>query len=52
MAAAKRELKEQHQELNVVLKEFEARDQIPFQKIMGKIEVLGELIINWTKYNK
>jgi hypothetical protein len=52
MSAAKRELKEQHQELNTVLKEFEARDQIPFQKIMGKIEVLGELIINWTKYNK
>ena len=48
----KKELKEQQSELNEVLKKFESGDQIPFQKIMGKIEVLGELIINWVKLNR
>ena len=52
LADAKAELKQQHLELNEVIKRFDTSDQIPFQKIMGKIEVLGELIINWIKFNK
>ena len=52
LAEAKRDLKTQQRELNQLLKTFEGGDQIPFQKIMGKIEVLGELIINWVKLNK
>lgn len=52
MAEAKRDLKAQQRDLNELLKTFEGGDQIPFQKIMGKIEVLGELIINWVKLNK
>lgn len=52
LSEAKLELKQQQSELNQILKKFEGVDQIPFQKVMGKIEVIGELIINWIKLNK
>ena len=39
------ELKSLHEELHSILDKFEAKDQIPFQKVIGKIEVIGELII-------
>lgn len=45
--AAISELRELNKELDDLLKTFEAKDQIPFQQIMGKIEVLGELIIQY-----
>lgn len=45
LAAAKIELKALNKELSQILKEFSQSDQIPFQKVMGKIEVVGELII-------
>lgn len=48
-AAAKAELKALNQELSALLKKFEPKDQVPFQKIMGKIEVVGELIIRSTQ---
>jgi hypothetical protein len=41
------ELKNLHTELHAILDKFEAKDQIPFQKVMGKIEVVGELIIKY-----
>lgn len=41
------ELKNLHTELHTILDKFEAKDQIPFQKVMGKIEVVGELIIKY-----
>ena len=47
-AAAKIELKALNKELSQILKEFSQSDQLPFQKVMGKIEVLGELIIKST----
>jgi hypothetical protein len=40
-----KELRDLNSELSELLKTFETKDQIPFQKVMGKIEVLGELII-------
>jgi hypothetical protein len=46
---AKAELKVLTRELAQLLKTFEPKDQIPFQKIMGKIEVVGELIIRSTQ---
>ena len=46
---AKAELKVLTSELAQLLKTFEPKDQIPFQKIMGKIEVVGELIIRSTQ---
>jgi hypothetical protein len=46
---AKAELKKLHTYLHAILDKFEAKDQVPFQKVMGKIEVVGELII---KYNE
>lgn len=46
---AKAELKVLTRELTQLLKSFEPKDQIPFQKIMGKIEVVGELIIRSTQ---
>jgi hypothetical protein len=39
------ELRALSKELDNLLKTFEPRDQLPFQKIMGKIEAIGELII-------
>jgi hypothetical protein len=48
-AAAKTELKALNRELSALLKTFEPKDQVPFQKIMGKIEVVGELIIRSTQ---
>ena len=39
------ELKKLHTYLHAILEKFEAKDQVPFQKVMGKIEVIGELII-------
>jgi len=47
--AAKSELKRLNLELASLLKTFEPKDQIPFQKTMGRIEVLGELIIRSTQ---
>ena len=44
-ASATTELKKLNSELAALLKTFEPKDQIPFQKIMGKIEVVGELLI-------
>jgi hypothetical protein len=49
LASAKTELKSCMKDLNSLLKTFEPKDQIPFQKVMGRIEVLGELIIFSTK---
>jgi len=49
LAKAKQELSELNRELVDLLKVFEPKDEIPFQRIMGKIEVLGELIIFSTK---
>lgn len=46
---AKAELKVLTRELAQLLKTFEPKDQIPFQKIMGKIEAVGELIIRSTQ---
>lgn len=45
IASAKSELRSLNKELASLLKTFEPKDQIPFQKVMGKIEVLGELLI-------
>lgn len=39
------ELRALSKELDNLLTTFESRDQLPFQKIMGKIEVIGELLI-------
>lgn len=47
---AKGELAELHRELKDLIKTFEPKDQTPFQKVMGKIEVLGELLIARTKF--
>jgi len=47
-AAAKKELVTLNKELTNILKSFEPEDQIPFQKTMGKIEVVGELLIRWS----
>jgi hypothetical protein len=41
------ELKGLHNELHSILDKFKAKDQISFQKVMGKIEVIGELIIKY-----
>lgn len=49
MEEAKVELKKLHAYLHTILDKFEAKDQIPFQQVMGKIEAVGELII---KYNE
>ena len=49
MEEAKAELKKLHTYLHTILDKFEAKDQIPFQQVMGKIEAVGELII---KYNE
>jgi len=46
---AKSELKKLHTYLHAIIDKFEAKDQTPFQQVMGKIEVVGELII---KYNE
>jgi len=43
--SATSELRLLNKELNQLLKTFEPKDQIPFQKVMGKIEVVGELLI-------
>lgn len=47
-AAFKKELATLNKELTNILKTFEPKDQIPFQKTMGKIEVIGELLIRWS----
>jgi len=49
--SAAKELEECNRELAKVLRKLEPKDQIPFQKIMGKIEVLGELLIKHTEYS-
>jgi len=46
---AKSELKKLHTYLHAIIDKFEAKGQTPFQQVMGKIEVVGELII---KYNE
>jgi hypothetical protein len=46
------ELKSLHQKLHSLLETFEAKDQIPFQKVMGQIEVVGELIIKHHELHK
>ncbi|CAB4219007.1 hypothetical protein UFOVP1604_90 [uncultured Caudovirales phage] len=46
---AKAELKKLHTYLHAIIDKFEAKNQTPFQQVMGKIEVVGELII---KYNE
>lgn len=43
------ELRKLNQELHSLLKKFEPKDQIPFQKVMGKIEVIGELLIKHSE---
>lgn len=43
------ELRELNKELAALLKTFEPKDQIPFQKVMGQIEVLGELLIKHSE---
>jgi hypothetical protein len=43
------ELRKLNRELAAILKTFEPRDQIPFQKVMGKIEVVGELLIKHSE---
>ena len=48
-ALAKEELAALNRELVSLLKAFEPKDEIPFQRVMGKIEVLGELIIFASK---
>jgi hypothetical protein len=45
MEEAKADLKKLHTYLHTILDKFEAKDQIPFQQVMGKIEAVGELII-------
>lgn len=45
ITSATGELRKLNAELNSLLKTFEPKDQIPFQKVMGKIEVIGELLI-------
>jgi len=47
-ATSKKELVTLNKELTNILKSFEPKDQIPFQKTMGKIEVVGELLIRWS----
>ena len=49
---AKTELKKLHLYLHAILDKFEAKDQIPFQKVMGKIEAIGELIIKYYEITK
>jgi hypothetical protein len=44
-ADANSELLKLNKELAQLLEKFEPKDQTPFQKIMGKIEVIGELLI-------
>ena len=46
--ASKKELSALNLELTNILKSFQPKDQIPFQKTMGKIEVVGELLIRWS----
>lgn len=48
--SAKRELGARTKELHRLLKSFEPKDQTPFQRVMGEIEVLGELLIAHTKF--
>lgn len=43
--AAKAEVRELQKELDSILSKFDHGAQIRFQKVMGKIEVLGELLI-------
>jgi hypothetical protein len=47
--SATAELRKLNRELASLLKTFEPKDQIPFQKIMGKIEVIGELLIKHSE---
>lgn len=46
------ELKKLHTELHSILDKFEPKDQVPFQKVMGKIEVIGELLIKSHEIHK
>ena len=48
--AATAELRELNKKLAALLKTFEPRDQIPFQKVMGQIEVVGELLIKHSEF--
>lgn len=48
--AATAELRELNKKLAALLKTFEPKDQIPFQKIMGQIEVVGELLIKHSEF--
>lgn len=50
--SARQELKKCTAELQQLLKTFESSDQTPFQKVMGQIEVIGELLIARTKWHK
>ena len=43
--SAKKEVQVLHSELSRILKTYDKGAQIRFQKVMGKIEVLGELLI-------
>jgi hypothetical protein len=43
--AAKQEVKGLQAELDSILAKFDHGSQVRFQKVMGKIEVLGELLI-------
>lgn len=47
--SATSELRKLNSELDSLLKTFEPKDQIPFQKVMGKIEVIGELLIKHSE---
>lgn len=49
---AKAELKKLHTELHSIIDKFEAKGQNPFQQVMGKIEVVGELIIKHNELTK
>jgi hypothetical protein len=48
--AATAELRELNKKLASLLKTFEPKDQIPFQKVMGQIEVVGELLIKNSEF--
>ena len=49
ITSATAELRQLNKELTQLLKTFEPKDQTPFQKVMGKIEVIGELLIKHSE---
>lgn len=50
-AGAQREHRTLTRKLGALLKSIQPADQIPFQKLMGQLEVLGELIIAHSKWH-